>query len=351
MSPTSAPEGSPRRHRLRHPWYHALAVCAIGAGLLMGCSKPADEAAAGGAQKSDSGDKAEKPEASGNEKTADREVKLAPEDASRMGVTVAAINASSYQAEVEGYGVVMGHDVIAQAVADLATAAAAARQSAAVLARMQRLAGTPGADPPEAREDAQRRASSDQTAMTLAQRKLSALLGQHPPWSSDDSPLLQDAAVGRVKLARVTFPLGSLQGVPHELRLARLDAPTVTEQWRTRTVWEAPADATLPGRSFFALIDDANAAEGSRLQAWAAGSAPSAQQGAWVPAASAVASAGTYWCYIQSAPGTFERKPLDISRPLRDGYFVTDLKPGASVVTAGAGLLLARELNPDTEAE
>ena len=38
--------------------------------------------------------------------------------------------------------------------------------------------------------------------------------------------------------------------------------------------------------------------------------------------------------------------------PTDDGYFVNEgIAPGAQVVTASAGLLLARETNPGTEAE
>jgi len=47
---------------------------------------------------------------------------------------------------------------------------------------------------------------------------------------------------------------------------------------------------------------------------------------------------------------------VDTSRPLNtgeegDGYFVTGIKPGDKIVVDGAGLLLAHEVNPSTEAE
>jgi hypothetical protein len=42
---------------------------------------------------------------------------------------------------------------------------------------------------------------------------------------------------------------------------------------------------------------------------------------------------------------------VDISRPLDDGYFVDNVKPGDKVVVDGAGLLMAREINPSTAAE
>jgi hypothetical protein len=60
---------------------------------------------------------------------------------------------------------------------------------------------------------------------------------------------------------------------------------------------------------------------------------------------------GKYWCFVERQAGVFTRIPLDISRPMADGYFVAGIKPGERIVTLGAGLLLARQTNPSTEAE
>jgi hypothetical protein len=44
--------------------------------------------------------------------------------------------------------------------------------------------------------------------------------------------------------------------------------------------------------------------------------------------------------------------PLDISRPMAGGYFTKDaIRPGEAIVTSAAGLLLARQTNPGSEAE
>jgi hypothetical protein len=63
------------------------------------------------------------------------------------------------------------------------------------------------------------------------------------------------------------------------------------------------------------------------------------------------------WCSAKAKPGpmsrltrTLLRTKVDISRPLDDGYFVNNIKAGDKVVTDGSGLLLAREINPSTEA-
>ena len=283
-------------------------------------------------------------------------VTLRPEEVAGLGITASAAAAVRYQAATSGFGVVLGHDVIAQAVADVATAQAVAAQSRAVLARMQRLAGTPGADSTEARENAARQAAVDAAALRLAKAKSSSVLGQNPPWAGrEDSKLPEELAEGRAKLVRVTFPLGSVNGrAPQRLWLARLGTAGAGERWTAHGVWDAPADAGVPGRSFFALLQDIDVGEGERLLAWTAGGGDSgqAESGILIPPSAVVASDGRYWYYLERQPGEFARTPMDISRPMADGYFVQGaIKRGDLIVTSAAGLLLAREINPSTEAE
>lgn len=285
-------------------------------------------------------------------------VTLKPEEVAGLGITASAAAAVRYQAATSGFGVVLGHDVIAQAVADVATAQAVAAQSRAVLARMQRLAGTPGADSTEARENAARQGAVDAAALRLAKAKSSSVLGQNPPWAGrEDSKLPEELAEGRAKLVRVTFPLGSVNGrAPQRLWLARLGTAGAGERWTAHGVWDAPADAGVPGRSFFALLQGIEVGEGERLLAWTAGGgggdSEQAESGILIPSSAVVASDGRYWYYLERQSGEFARTPMDISRPMADGYFVQGaVKRGDLIVTSAAGLLLAREINPSTEAE
>jgi hypothetical protein len=158
-------------------------------------------------------------------------------------------------------------------------------------------------------------------------------------------------------LVRATFPLGAYRGAtPATLRAAPLDSPEAdsahpVKGWTLKSVWDAPADASLPGRSFFGLLEAGEAAEGERLLVWAPGTGP-AQPGVRIPAAALVISDNKSWCYVEKSPGTFVRKEIDTAKPLADGYFVAEgIVPGDRVVTAAAGLLLAREINPSTEAD
>jgi hypothetical protein len=316
--------------------------------LLGGCGKhqPAADAAKAAPE--------EKKAAAEDAAAETADVKLEADEVAKLGIAVTAAVSVRFVPAKQGFAVVLSHDAIAQAVADVATAQAGARQSQAVLARMARLAGTAGAESAEARESAVRQAAVDSAALHLAEAKSSAILGQHPPWAGhDDSKVLTELAAGRSKLLRITFPLGALNGAaPSNLRIARLDAAATGDRWTAHVVWDAPADPASPGRSFFALLQHTDAGEGERLLVWANGDgAGGAESGVLVPPAAVVMSDGKYWCFVERQAGVFTRVPLDLSRPMADGYFAATVKPGERIVTSAAGLLLARQTNPSTEAE
>ena len=317
-----------------------IGVAWIAALFVAGCRQGATTAEAPAAVTKDKG----APEAEG--------VRLKSEEIEKAGIKTATLVAVSHTPESTGYAVVITRETIAQALADLTSAAAVERQSRSALTRARSLAGTPGAMPVEVQETAERQAAVDHAAFVLAERRLSASYGQNAPWKENyTSPLLASLARGDTKLARVTFPLGALGStVPAKLRLSRIGAAPGSKSIETLAVWSAPADATIPGRSFFAILKGGDVSEGERLIAHAAVGA--AESGVVVPYSAAVISAGKYWCYVEEKPGLFVRTEIDPGMPTDDGYFVKEgVGPGAQVVTSSAGLLLARETNPGTEAD
>jgi hypothetical protein len=325
-----------------------LALLCVMALLLAGCHKaPADEKAAyAKPAASDSKDK-------GDEKDAGEEgVSLKPEEVQTMGITTTQAQAIQSAPEVQGFGVVLAHEAIATSVAEVRTAAAAERQSRAALERNHRLAGTPGAMPAETQETAERQAIADQAALELARQKLSSSFGLNPPWkNSDDSAELRALASGESKLVHVTFPLGLLGDTdPSHIRLTRIDGSQGGKSWQSKAVWHAPADATVPGRSYFAILRTNDTAEGDHLLAWTP--VGETESGVLVPAAAAVISNGKFYCYVEEKPGTFVRTEFDPSHPTADGYFVKEgISAGDKIGTHAAGQLLARETNPGKEPE
>ena len=275
-------------------------------------------------------------------------VTLKPEEVEKAGIRTTPAVATQHAPEVTGYAVVVTREAFAQAIADLNTAAAVERQSRAALARSKSLAGTPGAMPVEAQESAERQATVDHAALTLAERRLTAAYGQHPPWKANySSPELAALASGELKLARVTFPLGALgPDAPATLRLTHIGAASEGKSVETHTVWSGPADASLPGPSFFAILKGRDVSEGERLLAHTPVGA--AEPGVVIPLSAVLMNGGKYWVYVEAQPNRFVRTEIDPSVPVDGGYFVKEgVAAGARIVTSSAGLLLARELGTE----
>jgi hypothetical protein len=191
----------------------------------------------------------------------------------------------------------------------------------------------------------------DAAALTLAKQRLSGTFGQKPPWADGQNPALLEAlAGGAAQLVRVTFPLGALPAqTPKSLRATRIGAAG-TASWSMTVIWAAPADANVPGRSFFAVLRDSDVSEGERIVVWAP--LGTRRPGFLVPRAAVVISDGKSWCYRETKPGHFARTQIDTSAPFNDGYFVTDgVAAGDRVVIAGAAQLLAQESNSGADAD
>jgi hypothetical protein len=315
-------------------------------------SKSASEAkGAPDAKPGDAAKQEDKAEGKDAEKPAG-EVTLTPEQTEKIGLETEEVKSTNYAEETAGYGTVVPHEAIATGVAELATATATEEQSRSALARTKRLSGTPGAMSADVEEAASQKAAVDSAALMLAKQRLSSTYGQRPPWAQGgNQAVLQGLANGSIQLVRVTFPLGAVQGDPPKtLRAARIGTAAGGKSWKLTSPWAAPADATVPGRSFYALMRTNDAGEGERILVWAPIGA--SQSGALVPAEAAVISDGKYWCYIEEKPGTYVRTQIDTGKPFEDGYFVTTgVKPGDKVVVKGAAQLLAQESNSGPEAD
>jgi hypothetical protein len=332
-----------------------FATLLLGCFVLCACHHAA---APGGDAPASAGEAAAKPDsaaksgdgAQSGEATKGGGVSLTPDQVEKLGIVTQPAKATDYSQETAGFGVVLNHETLAQAAAELSTARATERLSRSALERARKLSGTPGAVSADVEETAAQKAEVDAAALTLTTRRLSSMLGMNPPWKNGDQDAkLQQLASGKIKLLRVTFPLGSLSGgTPPSLRAAHIGANKPGMGLKMNVVWDAPADATVPGRSFFALLAGSDAGEGERLQVWAPLGAP--VPGAAIPASAAVMSEGKFWCYVEKKPGAFERVEIDTGRPTADGYFVTDgIAAGDKVVTAAAGQLLAKESGSGSE--
>lgn len=280
-------------------------------------------------------------------------VTLTADQIRSLGITTMPARSAAYRRTISGYGVVVGLDAIAQADADITSASAAAVQSAAAAARAKSLStGDEAAVSQEVVEAAQSKAATDQAALALAQRKFESVFGLHAPWQTagERKSVMTKLTAGQAVLVRATFPLGSLGGGrPLEIAIARLGNADVN--WTSRLIWEAPADPNLPGTGFYCLIDGSNLAQNEHLAIRVRVGAP--QAGVVVPRSAVLVGENNTWVYVEPERGHFLRIPIDTGRPEQDGFFLgrdSGVSPGENVVTGAAGLLLAREVNPSTDA-
>lgn len=276
-------------------------------------------------------------------------ITLTEEQSEGLGLVTAKLSASSYRGAITGYGMVAAFDAIAQSDADTASAEAAAAQSQAAAARAKDLStGEDAAVSRETYEAAAAKSTTDQAAVLLARRKADAAFGNNAPWRSgaQRATILARLQSGKSVLVKVTFPIGATV-TAQKFSVTRMGAGS--KSWATSSVWDAPADATIPGRSLFALVDGSDLAQGERVLATIPTGAP--QAGVLVPQGALVMGEGDSWAYLKTGDNTYVRSRIDTSRAENDGYFVTQgFTPGQEVVTAGAGQLYAREMNPSTEA-
>lgn len=274
---------------------------------------------------------------------------LSAEQSEAMGLDTVTLTAVSHRDQLAGYGTVLMFDTLAQTEADTVSAEAAAVQSAAAAARARELAfGDDAAISRETLEAVTSKAATDQAAVLLARRKADATFGINAPWRNDAqrSAVLARLQSGRTVLVKASFPLGAAVDAK-SFNVARLAVNGTI--WNTATVWAAPADSTLPGRSLFALIDGSDLVSGERIIATLPLGKP--QPGVLVPATALVLGESDAWAYVKK-DDTYLRTRIDISHPEGDGYFVAaGLEPGQEIVTSGAGQLYAREINPSSGPE
>lgn len=273
---------------------------------------------------------------------------MTPADVARLGIDVIPLKPARYTPRVHGYGVVSDLTALAAADAAVESAQAAAHQSHADVERARALFAQGGAVSKQSLDAAEKQAATDQTALVLAQRQEVVQFGPQLPWRGGyaDTSILHDLTSGRVVLVRATFPLDSITAAaPSEISVTHLSAQPDATSWTSKRLWSAPADPTIPGRSFFALISKSDLQAGEHVLVYSP-IGPTVD-GAQIPSDAVVLSEEKTWCYLQIAPGSFQRVQIDLSHPLGGGYFV-NAKPGVSVVVRGSGLLLSRELGTAT---
>jgi hypothetical protein len=245
---------------------------------------------------------------------------------------------------------VLSIDALAQTDADLSVAEAAARASQAALERAEGLYKADTGVSRQVLETAQHQAATDAAQLALAQRKAIATWGHDAPWrdAAARRAMMAKLASGDVALVRGTLPQGTGGDAVPPMRVERLTPRPGDKGWPATTVWSAPADPAVPGRSFYMLVENAKGLfQGDRVRVIAGGENVT---GALVPAEAVLIAEGTTWVYVEDKPNYFVRQAVDISHPTPTGYIVTHgIQPGEKVVTEGAAHLLAKETGSEED--
>ncbi len=193
-------------------------------------------------------------------------------------------------------------------------------------------------------DNAERQVATDATQVALLELRLRNAWGDAAPFLAAEKrqQLVDELSSGKTTLVRLDFPR-SVERDPENVRITPLGGG---EETPLTTVWPAPSGSlAMPGTSFFGIMPTGPSLRpGDRAKITAERSAPTA--GVIVPASAVVVFAGNSWCYVEKAPGEFERKHVSLAMPVADGYLTTEFVAGTKVVVQGASALLSREAEP-----
>lgn len=193
-------------------------------------------------------------------------------------------------------------------------------------------------------DNAERQAATDGTQMALLELRLRNAWGETAPFlaAANRQRLVDELSSGKTTLVRLDFP----RSVERDAKNVRITPLGGGEQIAIDEVWPAPSgNLAMPGTSFFGIMPTGPGLRpGDRAKVTAERNAPAS--GVIVPADAVVVHAGDSWCYVETAPSTYERKRVSLATPVENGYLTSDFSAGTKVVTQGASALLSREAEP-----
>jgi hypothetical protein len=275
-------------------------------------------------------------------------VVLTSTEYAHLGAKTERARAVSYTPEIHGYGTVLSTTAFAQMDANIESAQAAVLQSGASLERNQHLRRAAKAVSLEALDAAVHQATADEVQLSLADRTEAAMFGAGAPWrgATRNTAMIAKIVAGDTAIVQATFPLDVRFGkMPASFTVMHLSEQKSAANAVSTVIWRAPSDPTIPGQSFYALVDSRDLEQGEHVIVHAPTGV--ALAGVLIPADAIVIAAQQSWCYVVDAPLTFRRVAVDMERPFGGGYFVTEgVKPNQLVLVKGTGLLLSREFGP-----
>lgn len=269
-------------------------------------------------------------------------VALSREQAARLGIESVALAAAPAGTAVGAFARVVDPQPLFQGLSDRAVAQAALRASDANLQRLIGLFAHDGNASLQELEAARATRAQDAARLQSAQRQLQVQWGG-PLAAAGGDALAARLAAGESALVRIeadrTLVDGSVPLAAHWLREGdgALDIGTL---------WVAPSrDPGASGPTYLGLIDPARGLRPGSTGSVILDLPGAGGNGVLVPRDALVYAQAAPWAYVETAPGHWQRRALDLSQVRADGYVQrSGFAIGERVVIKGAGGLLAAEL-------
>jgi|KBSSwiStaDraftv2_1062776.scaffolds.fasta_scaffold373155_2 hypothetical protein len=276
-------------------------------------------------------------------------LKLDKERQAHIGLQTAPLQAAHLRPEIKAYGQILDPTPYASLLIENLSAQAALQASSNEFQRVKTLFAQEQNVSARAMETAEAAMKRDFLLLAATKAKLALALGE-PLSGHTNLQAFVDALIAlKHGLVRLDLPIGeSLPAPPEAARITLLGGD---ERPRlARFLGAAPlASAQTQGQGFLFLIETNPPPPGTAAIGWV--QMPGhPQEGVLVPRAAILRHAGEAFVYVQTGDDSFERKPVELERPLDSGFFAHGLSLTNRVVIAGAQQLLAAELNP-AEAE
>lgn len=268
--------------------------------------------------------------------------KLTPEQQTSSGLTTTAPESIQLVPEAVAYGRVLDLAPFITAVTDLATAQSAFALSEKEFARVRALHADGENTSTQMVEATEAAAQRDRVAALAARSRLIAGWGSILAEKAD-LKFLETVLKEGWALVRIDVTTGQ-NVTPTTARVGGLTDDSLL----TGVELLGPAantDPQLQGAGWLALWKDHPLPPGTMVRATLTLSA-TPESVLVLPRAAILRHEGSTWVYLQTESGSYERRRVEISRPLARGYVIASgVTVNDRVVTIGAQQLLSTELN------
>ena len=268
---------------------------------------------------------------------------LSKEQQSSAGLDLASPKLASLPAEAKAYGRVLDPAPLVALATEIAAAQTALTSSEREFKRTKALHDQGENASAQAVELTEAAVLRDRVQLLSAKSKLAATWGKTLAAKADLAFLAEALASGWA-FVRLDLPAGEAPAAaPVAARVGALTDESMLAE--VELLGAAPAaDAQMQGAGFLALWREHPLPPGTVLRATI--TLPGEPQKLLtLPRAAFVRHEGSAWVYVQTESGSYERRRVDLARPLADGFALTGgVAETDKVVIVGAQQLLSMEM-------